>query len=443
MNKKLTTHCLVLGGLIIISFLTLVVNVTLIPSAFADTTVSITVGSGSSSMCSTHLTCYNPDTVTIQQGETVTWINQDSVGHMIISGNSNDKQTGTVFHSTLISSGDSFAFTFSQAGTYNYFDVLSYWMAGKIIVIPSSVTQTNSEPQPVESSQTQTPTLYGIPNWVRNVAKWWGEGQIGDSDFIKGLQYLIDQKILVVQQSQNPIQNNGNFKVVFQDSRNSMFQKIGRGLEQSGQGTAMENSLNSVFILPSDVTVSFADCGQVNSMYNSDTKTITICYDLIAYYIGLYNVLSPNNSTQATTYAVDATLFTFFHELGHALIDVNHLPATGKEEDAVDQLSTLILLRMPDNQDDIKAVAAWFLIQGLQQNNNTAMPFWDEHSFDLQRFYNIACLAYGKDPIKYGYFITDKILPAERAVKCSSEYQKVYYSWSTLLKPYLKTSLTS
>lgn len=421
--------------------LVLVVIVILVPPAFTDTMVSIVAGSGSSDTCLISLTCYNPDTITIKQGETVTWINQDSVGHTVISGNPNDKQTGTIFYSNLISSGNSFSFTFSQAGTYNYFDTYP-WMTGKVIVTPS-VTQTNSEPQSTKSSQSQQSIRYGIPNWVRNVAKWWGEGQIGDSDFIKGLQYLIDQKILVAQQSQNPIKSNGNFKVIFQDSSNSMFQKIGQGLEQSGQGTAMENSLNYVFILPSDVTVSFADCGQVNSMYNSDTKTITICYDLIAYYIGLYHVLSPNNSTQATTYAVDATLFTFFHELGHALIDVYDLPATGKEEDAVDQLSTMILLRMPDNQDDIKAVAAWFLIQGLQQNNNTTMPFWDEHSFDLQRFYNIACLAYGKDPIKYGYFITNKILPAERAVKCSSEYQKVYYSWSTLLKPYLKTSLTS
>jgi len=71
------------------------------------------------------------------------------------------------------------------------------------------------------------------------------------------------------------------------------------------------------------------------------------------------------------------------------------------------------------------------------------IPFWDEHSLSIQRFYDITCLAYGKDPVKYGYFITDKILPSERAIKCSSEYQKTYYSWTTLLKPYLKTSLTS
>jgi len=37
-----------------------------------------------------------------------------------------------------------------------------------------------------------------IPLWVKNTAKWWSEGQIGDSDFIKGIQYLIQQQIIQV-----------------------------------------------------------------------------------------------------------------------------------------------------------------------------------------------------------------------------------------------------
>lgn len=37
---------------------------------------------------------------------------------------------------------------------------------------------------------------YSIPNWIKNTAKWWGEGKITDSDFIKGIQYLIDNNIL-------------------------------------------------------------------------------------------------------------------------------------------------------------------------------------------------------------------------------------------------------
>src|SRR5579885_880715 len=37
-----------------------------------------------------------------------------------------------------------------------------------------------------------------IPQWVKNNAKWWADGQISESEFIKGIQYLIDNNILQV-----------------------------------------------------------------------------------------------------------------------------------------------------------------------------------------------------------------------------------------------------
>jgi len=37
-----------------------------------------------------------------------------------------------------------------------------------------------------------------IPDWVKNNAKWWSEGQIGESDFIGAMQYLINQDIITI-----------------------------------------------------------------------------------------------------------------------------------------------------------------------------------------------------------------------------------------------------
>ncbi len=37
-----------------------------------------------------------------------------------------------------------------------------------------------------------------IPDWIKNNAKWWSEGLIGDSDFISGLQFLINQDIMKI-----------------------------------------------------------------------------------------------------------------------------------------------------------------------------------------------------------------------------------------------------
>ncbi len=37
-----------------------------------------------------------------------------------------------------------------------------------------------------------------IPDWIRNNAKWWSEGAIGDSDFVNGIQYLIQEGIMQI-----------------------------------------------------------------------------------------------------------------------------------------------------------------------------------------------------------------------------------------------------
>lgn len=42
-----------------------------------------------------------------------------------------------------------------------------------------------------------------VPSWVKNNAKWWSDGQLTDSEFLKGIQYLIDQGLLDVSHKGN------------------------------------------------------------------------------------------------------------------------------------------------------------------------------------------------------------------------------------------------
>lgn len=42
-----------------------------------------------------------------------------------------------------------------------------------------------------------------IPVWIKNNAKWWSEGKIGDSDFVSGIQYLIKQGIMKIPQTKS------------------------------------------------------------------------------------------------------------------------------------------------------------------------------------------------------------------------------------------------
>jgi len=35
-----------------------------------------------------------------------------------------------------------------------------------------------------------------VPEWIKNNAKWWSEGQIDDDAFVNGIQFLIKERII-------------------------------------------------------------------------------------------------------------------------------------------------------------------------------------------------------------------------------------------------------
>ncbi len=48
-------------------------------------------------------------------------------------------------------------------------------------------------------SQTAASTPHGVPAWIKNVVKWWSENLIGDVDFLKGMQFLVSSNIIQLQ----------------------------------------------------------------------------------------------------------------------------------------------------------------------------------------------------------------------------------------------------
>ena len=46
-----------------------------------------------------------------------------------------------------------------------------------------------------------------IPMWIKNSAKWWSQGQISDSDFTSGIQYLASNKIIQLYSSPSSANN--------------------------------------------------------------------------------------------------------------------------------------------------------------------------------------------------------------------------------------------
>jgi hypothetical protein len=131
-------------------------------------------------------------------------------------------------------------------------------------------------------------------------------------------------------------------------------------------------------------------------------------------------------------------MFVFFHEIGHALVDVLELPITGREEDAVDQLSAWLLIDNEDGDDAVLNGALSFEVASRETDEVTEDDFADEHSLNEQRVYNMLCWVYGSNPDKYGAMVEDELLPAARAERCEGEYRQLDRSWSRLLEDHVR-----
>ena len=92
--------------------------------------------------------------------------------------------------------------------------------------------------------------------------------------------------------------------------------------------------------------------------------------------------------------------FVLFHEVGHALVDQWNIPVLGREEDAVDAFSTIFMTEFVKRGDFALAGADFFYYLA-NTGHLKEVDFADEHSFDKQRAYSIACWVYGSDPVKY------------------------------------------
>ena len=241
------------------------------PSAFAaEVTVENALGA-SVPGCEETNECFIPYQVSINVGDTVTWVNDDTAAHTATRGTPVDGPSG-VFDSSFVMTGSSFSFTFNEAGTYEYFCMVHPWMAGIVIVgetapPPPPPTIVDDVPPLIiipEDIIVEATASYGaavtfsvkgidnidgilspqcdmpsgstfpigetkvtcfltdssgnsatnsflvtvevpdvlIPDWVRDVAAFWCDDEIDDSGFIQAIQYLIDNDVIVIPETQ-------------------------------------------------------------------------------------------------------------------------------------------------------------------------------------------------------------------------------------------------
>ena len=144
--------------------------------------------------------------------------------------------------------------------------------------------------------------------------------------------------------------------------------------------------------------------------------------------------------------------FTLLHELVHVLVDEAGIPVLAREEDQADYLTTVILLSQqtgvtrktsetappgagqwplenkPLTNSAIvrmqNVIDAWRIEWTIVQQDRMEIPYSDPHALEIQRLYDMVCLAYGRDPKQLEDFRIANELPDDRAELCEEDFAK-------------------
>ncbi|HSR97027.1 MAG TPA: DUF4344 domain-containing metallopeptidase [Kofleriaceae bacterium] len=192
--------------------------------------------------------------------------------------------------------------------------------------------------------------------------------------------------------------------------------------------------LSHIFQFPQAVNVVWTECGVVNAAWDGQGN-IVMCYEMVEFLRGLF-IKRIKDPKQLAVAVVSSLMFVFLHEFGHGLISLYKLPAVGREEDAADQLAGLVLIATGDSGIEVAMRGAQFF--RLLALSGAKTPFFDEHSLDAQRYYNLLCMVYGSNPDRLKSLVGNDKLPASRARRCPTEYSKIYSAWADLLNPHMQ-----
>jgi hypothetical protein len=251
---------------------------------------------------------------------------------------------------------------------------------------------------------------------------------------------------LSVAQSQPPAAQSGQsdrVSVVYVPPNNSSFQEVQDLLRQHNALEKIKEIL-SPFQFPEQLNIETTECGAVNSYYQRKNlkPTVTLCYEFLKRTLELL----PNETNPVGLTPPDAAVGQFFwvtfHEVGHAAFDMFNVPIFGHEEDAADNFATFIMLQFGKGQAPrlINGAAwAWRAYLGDYQKNPVVptrlAAFASDHGLPQERFYNLACLAFGANSQEFADFAN--FLPPTRSPNCSHEYQTLVRAFRKEIGPHI------
>jgi hypothetical protein len=217
--------------------------------------------------------------------------------------------------------------------------------------------------------------------------------------------------------------------------------RIAERLAQSTQASAL---------LKRDLAVVVTSCGPQGAAYFDGRRSaVVMCLELIDLVKRMMQedaeFASRLSADEKTKLAEGALIGIYLHELAHALVTINGIPITGREEDVADQFSIYFAATFIEPRGvPVILPTIWFFRQLAKQrdllnadSDTMRRMLANEHSLDEQCIYNFACWSLGSGGKSGPYAVQMVGLPQERAGRCTGEYLRMQQGIRARFQKYL------
>ncbi len=227
--------------------------------------------------------------------------------------------------------------------------------------------------------------------------------------------------------------------VNFQQPTANQTNQLGGQLLKANRVPFFLGSFSDAFQLPELLTFHGVNGFGGGPFFNPKDNSITFQYGFAAL---VYNTLAQTHPewTQRRlgegVGAVDS--FILAHEFTHAMISMYDLPVLGREEDAADDLATLILLKAQGGDQFVSDAAQFWAALSQRQQVPQVTDYADVHSLDLQRAFEMMCELAGSSKASFQEVRSLNILPPARLASCPAEYKQKVDSFEQVLDQHVE-----
>lgn len=240
--------------------------------------------------------------------------------------------------------------------------------------------------------------------------------------------------LLIVTLAAQAQPRDGKLRVVYIPAKTPMGNIWERSIQAGQFYEKAAGRLTNYINWPRDVVIEIGEIGVANCFYYPIKHRIVVGYEMYNLILQEFSKIEP--APQALKHTFLTMDHIFYHEVGHCLVGELDLPITGREEDAADDLAAISLAEGGDYGSEVAFASAQFFELLSRRRDTKDLPFWDEHSLEMQRCYNILSIFYGCDPNRYQFI--EKIVPAKRLAKSEREFKHKQRSWDRILNQHLR-----